>query len=142
MSKVYSILCQYNFINGKVYKNENGFAVSPSVWQKHCIGRDALETSIKYLKELRLIFKTLAIMEIKSEEKGFTLSIELRLKIFYWKQKEYKAKNKVKTYNFTKIFWTIQIAKILKRNIKKNTHLRNIKDKENAVQSKLNIKKS
>ena len=55
MSKVYSILCQYNFINGKVYKNENGFAVSPSVWQKHCIGRDALETSIKYLKELHLI---------------------------------------------------------------------------------------
>ena len=61
MSKVFSILCQYNFINGKVYKNENGFAVSPSVWQKHCIGRDALETSIKYLKELSALQDTLAL---------------------------------------------------------------------------------
>lgn len=55
MSKVYSILCQYNFINGKVYHNENGFAISPSVWQKHCIGRDALDTSIEKLKDMNLI---------------------------------------------------------------------------------------
>lgn len=55
MSKVYSILCQYNFINGKLYHNENGFSVSPSVWQKHCIGRDALETSIEKLKDMNLI---------------------------------------------------------------------------------------
>ena len=55
MSKVYSILCQYNFINGKVYHNEKGFAISPSVWQKHCIGRDALETSIQKLKAMNLI---------------------------------------------------------------------------------------
>ena len=55
MSKIYSILCQYNFINGKLYHNENGFSVSPSVWQKHCIGRDALDTSIKKLKAMNLI---------------------------------------------------------------------------------------
>ena len=55
MSKVFTILCQYNFINGKVYHNENGFAVSSNIWQKHCIGRDALDTSIKILKEMNLI---------------------------------------------------------------------------------------
>ena len=55
MSKIYSILCQYNFINGKLYHNENGFAVSSNIWQKHCIGRDALDTSIKILKEMNLI---------------------------------------------------------------------------------------
>ena len=55
MSKIYSILCQYNFINGKLYHNENGFSISPSVWQKHCIGRDALDTSIQKLKDMNLI---------------------------------------------------------------------------------------
>ena len=55
MLKVFSILCQFNYINGKKYKNHKGFSVSPKIWKINCVGRSALETSIKHLKDINLI---------------------------------------------------------------------------------------
>lgn len=54
MSKVFSILNHYKYLNGK-RKNDNSFSISPMVWKLHCIGKDALEKSIKLLKEMNLI---------------------------------------------------------------------------------------
>lgn len=55
MLKVFTILCQFNYINGKIYKNEKSFSISPKIWSRNCIGRNALETSLKHLKEINLI---------------------------------------------------------------------------------------